>query len=278
MNNSQKNQLNLLDLPDEVLLAILRKLNMVDVLSSVNAVNRRFDRLTVDYSYVRHLDVTDIMCVSSLCNQSPPANSQVLSRICRKILPRICHLVHRLTVEECSAEEILAKNYPQLSSLSLLNFNEGTLLESLTGMIYNVARGTLKLIQLCLFILTPDDINLRNHLSKQITHLNIDIIATEEKNARTSEQIFALILSLCKELVDLNFCDVFPTRTRSIVLCGLPQQSYMSSTLIKLKITLSTFYDCLYLLNAHLNSLSTLILTVIAICDLEINLDESVSI
>ena len=127
--------MNILDLPDEILLAILKKLNMIDVLSSLSAVNRRFDRLTVDYCYIRHLDVTDILCISSLCNQSPSANSPAISRICRKILPRIRHRVHRLTVAECSAKEILAKNYPQLTSLSLINFEEETLLKSLTGII-----------------------------------------------------------------------------------------------------------------------------------------------
>lgn len=129
-----------------------------------------------------------------------------------------------------------------------------------------------------MLISIPDDIILRDLLTKQITHLNIDMTVTEEIHQRTATEIFALILLICEGLVDLNFCDVFPTRTCSIMLCGLPQESYMSSTLIKLKINLVTFYDCLYLLNAHLNCLSTLIITVAVIRDLELDLDRRVSI
>ena len=140
MCNTDNNPLNILDLPDEMFLVILKKLNMMYVLSSLNAVNRRFDRLAVDYSFVHHLDMTDMMSISSLYIQSPSANSQVVSRICRKILPRIHHLVHQLTVEEYSMKQILlSDNYPQLSSLSLVNFHEETLLKSLTGTIPNFA-------------------------------------------------------------------------------------------------------------------------------------------
>ena len=143
MHNSPKDQLNILDLPDEILLVILKKLNMIDVLSSLNAVNRRFDRLTVDYSYIRDLDVTDIVSISSLCNQPSSVNPQILCKICQKILPRIHHLVHQLTVEEHSMKQLLfATNYPQLFSLSLVDFHEETLLKSLTGMIFNFARRT----------------------------------------------------------------------------------------------------------------------------------------
>ena len=136
----------------------------------------------------------------------------------------------------------------------------------------------IRLISLLLYILTPADIILRNLLNKQVTHLNIDIIKTTEMCSRTFQQIFASILSLCEGLVDLNFCDVFPAQTHSIMLYGLSQESYMSSTLTKLKIHLATFYDCLYLLNAHLNCLSTLILTVGVIRDIGMDLDERVSI
>lgn len=140
MYNSSNNALNLLDLPDEILLIILKKLNMIHVLSSLNAVNRRFDRLAVDYSFVRHFDMTDMTNITSLCNHSPSINPQIVSRICQKILPRIHHLIHRLTIEEYWMKQILlATNYPQLCSLSLVNFDAETLLESLTGMIFNFA-------------------------------------------------------------------------------------------------------------------------------------------
>ena len=40
--------INILDLPDEMLLVIFNKLNMIDVLSSLVDVNERFNRLVFD--------------------------------------------------------------------------------------------------------------------------------------------------------------------------------------------------------------------------------------
>ncbi len=42
------NCLNILDLPDEILLIICSKMNIVDVLYSLVDVNQRFDRLVLD--------------------------------------------------------------------------------------------------------------------------------------------------------------------------------------------------------------------------------------
>ncbi len=134
MNNSNKNHLNLLDLPDEVLLVILKKLNMVGVFYSLADVNQRFNRLVLDSSYIRDLDMT----INSVYDQASIDTQEVLSSICQKILPCIHHQVHKLTVEECSMKQILlAVNYPQLYSLSLINFQKETLLQDLTGMAFN---------------------------------------------------------------------------------------------------------------------------------------------
>jgi hypothetical protein len=138
MNNSNNNHLNILDLPNEILLIILKKLNMVDVLYSLVDVNQRFDRLALDFLYVRDFDMTtDIMINNSLYNQTS-IETRFLSKICQQILPRIHHQVHKLTVEECSMKAILlAANYPQLYSLSLIHFEEEILHQCLTGMIFN---------------------------------------------------------------------------------------------------------------------------------------------
>ncbi|CAF0884063.1 unnamed protein product [Rotaria sordida] len=69
-------------------------------------------------------------------------------------------------------------NYPQLYSLSLVNFHEITLYEYLTGNLIH-----------------------RDLLAKQITHLNIDIKNPPELCLKTISKIFVLILSLCKKLI-----------------------------------------------------------------------------
>jgi hypothetical protein len=79
MNNLNKNYLNILDLPDEILSIIFHKLNMVDVLYSLVDVNRRFDRLALDSLYIRDLDITIIMAINSLYDHTSLVDNQVLS-------------------------------------------------------------------------------------------------------------------------------------------------------------------------------------------------------
>lgn len=139
------NRRNILELPDEVFLIILKKLNMVDVLDSLVYVNRRLDRLALDYLYIRDLDITGNMTSNSLCDQTSSNDTQVLSRICEKIVPRIYHQVHKLTVEPYSMKDILvAANYPQLYSLSLQHFPEEILYQYLTGIVLKCCSLELK--------------------------------------------------------------------------------------------------------------------------------------
>jgi len=110
---------------------------MVDVFYSLVDVNRRFDRLVFDSLYIHHLDMTTVMNINSAHDQSSSIDTQVLSEICSKVLPRIDHQVHKLTVEQDSMKRILlAANYGQLYSLSLINFQEEILYQYLTGILF----------------------------------------------------------------------------------------------------------------------------------------------
>ena len=136
MDHSNNHYCNLLDVPDEILFMTIKKLKMVDVFYSLVNVNRRFDRLALDPLYIHDLDMTDTMAINSMNDQTCSINTEDLSRICQQVLPRIHHEVHRLTLEEYSMKEILLPgNYPQLYSLSLLNFTEETLHQTLTGIV-----------------------------------------------------------------------------------------------------------------------------------------------
>ena len=129
--------IELIDLPDEILLFICKKMNIVDVLYSLVDVNQRFDRLVLDPLTIRNLDMT-LRTIKSVYNQTYSIDDEVLSRICDKILCRIHHQVNMLTVEPYSMKRILlAANYPQLYSLSLLNFQEKILYQYLTGTLFN---------------------------------------------------------------------------------------------------------------------------------------------
>ncbi len=134
MSTLDKTGINILDLPDEILLAISNKLNMVDVLYSLVGVNQRFDQLVLDPFYIHHLDLTD----KSLIKTKSSVNNEVLDRICEAILPRINREINKLTVDQHSLERILhAAVYPQLYSLSLVDFQQDKLLPYLIGILFN---------------------------------------------------------------------------------------------------------------------------------------------
>ncbi len=134
LDMNYSNNKYILDLPDEILLIIFKKLNIIDVLYSLVDVNQRFDRLALNPLYIHDLDMTTIMTNNSTYNQTFLIDTQVLSRICQKILSRIDHQIHKFTVEECSMKPILlAANYLQLYSLSFINFHEEILYQYLTG-------------------------------------------------------------------------------------------------------------------------------------------------
>jgi hypothetical protein len=116
MNILNNNDINILDLPNEMLLAIFNKLNMVHMLYSLVDVNQRFDQLVLDSLCIHHLDF--VVKRDDIHNSS--IDGHILDRICSKILPRINEKITKLTLEPHSMERIIsAVNYPQLHSLSL---------------------------------------------------------------------------------------------------------------------------------------------------------------
>jgi hypothetical protein len=132
MDTFNKNNLNILDLPDEVLLIIFKKLITIDALYSLVNVNKRFDRLVLNALHIRNLDTTN-MVIKSYYDRTFSISNNILSEICQKILPRIHHQLNELIVDQNSMEHILTVNYPQLDSLSLVNFPNEILFQYLKG-------------------------------------------------------------------------------------------------------------------------------------------------
>lgn len=256
--------LNLLDLPDEILLMILNHMTMLDVIHSLMDTNHRLDRLALDYLYTRHLNLSG----------SSNIKTQVLTRICDKILPQIHDQIHQLTVEQDSMRDVLsAAEYPKLSSLCLRQFDEEILYQSLTG---KILFSRLNFSDVCLGIL--DDLVLRSFLFKQITHLSIGLEQRKENKARVVTSIFPLILSLCDNLIDLNFGDMFPIQKFLTPTFYLQTKQFRSSTLTTLKINVENFADCLLLLDGRLESLSTLMINISFIFEPIIDIGQRVSL
>ncbi|CAF4345258.1 unnamed protein product, partial [Adineta steineri] len=155
MNNSYDNYPSIFSLPNEILFIIINKLNISDVIYSLVNVNERFVHLLFDPFYIQNLNIT-FMTMKSFYQRTFSLHEQVLSNICENILPNIHDQVKQLTIEEHSIERILTHNYPQLYSLSLVNFKEEILCQYIT-----------------------DHSALRELLTQQITHLNINIQSDE---------------------------------------------------------------------------------------------------
>ncbi|CAF3135867.1 unnamed protein product, partial [Rotaria sp. Silwood2] len=107
---------------------------MVDVLYSLVDVNERLNQLIFDPFYVLNLDMT----MKSSYDDTFSISDKVLDRICKNVLPRIHHHVNKLTVEPHSLKYILRNFniYPQLFSLSFINFQEEILYQYLTGILF----------------------------------------------------------------------------------------------------------------------------------------------
>ncbi|CAF3908588.1 unnamed protein product [Rotaria sordida] len=234
METSNNYNINILDLPDEILFAIFNKLNMIDVFYSLVDVNKRFNRLILDPFYIHNLDLT---VKHSLLQRVSPLDMQKIDTICKKILPKIHHHIYKLTVPSYLIESIINIDYPQLQSLSLVNFEEQKLLKYLTGeTVYRL-------------------------LTNQITHLSVDIVYDKNES-----NIFLLILSSGKHLTDLTFHNRFSSEhlgNPTFVLSSI----HISSTLNKLIVNVTTFDDCLYLLDGTLQSLTALIIDIISISE-----------
>ncbi|CAF3273585.1 unnamed protein product [Rotaria sp. Silwood2] len=104
------------DLPDEILMMILKKLHNSDVLYSLIDVNKRLDTIVKDSIFTNNLTLTTPF---NGLNQFPDT---IIDRFCREILPKINTRIQSLSVESSTMERILlATNYPNLHRLGIYN-------------------------------------------------------------------------------------------------------------------------------------------------------------
>ncbi|CAF1260334.1 unnamed protein product, partial [Adineta steineri] len=259
--------MNLLDLPDEILLCILHKMNVVDALYRQSGLHHRLDQLLFDAIYVRELDFT----IKSWDSSISPLNDLIIDKVCEKILSRINNKIIKLTIEPYAFERILNNiSYPKVSSLSLTNFSSKTLLQHLTGiMIINLnplniesILGNDALIQL---------------IVKQITHLNINIIdeiIDETDNNNDQLNVFELILSISKCLIEFTFHQSIKNNHQCLFIDHLSSTNPICSTLTKLDIEINTFDDCLSLLDGRFPSLSHFLVYVNYISSISSDIDK----
>lgn len=128
----QDNVVHILDLPKEILLFILKKLDNIDVLYSFLGINNQ--RLDIIAQEQMFSDALNFAPISQDTYEISSIFGSVLNRFCHDILPRIHRNVNSLIVESVSMECILsAGTYPNLTKLKLCNFNQEIILRYFTS-------------------------------------------------------------------------------------------------------------------------------------------------
>jgi hypothetical protein len=124
----KQSHVHLLDLPNEMLFNILKKLDNVDILYSLFGINnKRLDSIIQDEIFCNSLNFTSSVHETTIIDS-------ILGRFCNSILPRIQYNVKCLIVEPASMERILlATPYPNLTELKIFNFQQDTSLHYFTG-------------------------------------------------------------------------------------------------------------------------------------------------
>ncbi|CAF4071255.1 unnamed protein product [Rotaria sordida] len=223
--------IRLSDLPDEILIFILRKLYDVEVLYSLIGVNKRLNTLAYDSIFTTHLTLY------FLDKFIYPLPDPMLDRFRLQILPKIHHKVKWLNLESTSMERILlATNYPNLNGLGLYDID----------------------VDKALYLFNNDIVFARINRS-QISSLVIDISKDEEHIAVLKNDVNNIVFSkIFTMFINLQYLSFGPwTNLRPPSLFEMPYPSAISSNLLELHICGTFFTDLLYLLDGRFNQLHT---------------------
>ncbi|CAF1421913.1 unnamed protein product [Rotaria sp. Silwood1] len=121
----------LLDLPDEILLIIMKKLCSIDVLYSLLEVNKRLDKMARSLTHTKSLDFSSI----SSDHQFLSVHYPIINRFCNHILPQIHQNLEVLIVDQRWMEDILLTGqYSNIRMISIINCSPYTVYKYLAGM------------------------------------------------------------------------------------------------------------------------------------------------
>ncbi|CAF3943674.1 unnamed protein product [Rotaria sp. Silwood1] len=236
---SQSN-VDFLDLPNEILLHILKKLDNICVLYSLfGVINERFDSLLQDNIFTNTLNL-----LTNTADDKSSLIDPILNRFCIDILPRIHYNVKHLILESMSMKRILLiGTFPNLTHLKVFNFGRHIALNYFT------------------------DRSIFQHIFKhQITELileNSDQDSWIILSQQYTENVYARILTFFENLTHLSI-----VKSSSISgypplsIRGLPSTIFFSSILTKLDINVESINDCFHLLDGRLKQLTTFIVQI----------------
>ncbi|CAF4842747.1 unnamed protein product, partial [Rotaria sp. Silwood2] len=226
------------ELPNEILMIILKKLNNIDVHYSLQGFNQRLNQIIQDRIFTSRLTFVKWFSHNFIDLISCDT---ILNRFCSQILPEIGHKIQWLDLESSSMKYILcAAHYPNLFGLGLYNISEES------------AR-----------YLFTDEILSSGIFKNQITTLFTTIHNNNNNDdydemLLSTRNIFDYIFIFFTNLIDLTFYESSYKNRLPLYFADPPSHTFRSSTLLKLNVRIQSFDDCLYLLDGRFNQLHTL--------------------
>ncbi len=123
---------SILDLPNEILFTIFKKLNNVDLLYSLVGIHRKLDNVACDIKFTQALDLTKM----SSKGAGDSRTNKLLDRFCLYILPRIHNNVECLTVQACFVQRVIhASSYFNLRKITLVDLELNMAFHIFSGML-----------------------------------------------------------------------------------------------------------------------------------------------
>ncbi|UJR23576.1 hypothetical protein I4U23_026564 [Adineta vaga] len=212
------------NLPDEILLIILQKLNNYDVLYSFIGLDKRFGKILYDRIFTRNSSL-----IKSIHRSSCQFNI-ILDRFCLEILPKINDKIERLRIESLFLKRILlATNYPNLHTLDICEFEPET-----AGILFRDGSYLVNQFQ--------------NQISSIFIKLNPCKRRIDELGYITPDNISIFIRIFHSNYEQLAFLSTTP--------------SQFSSNLLELHVVVKSIFDCLCLLDGQFNQLHTFYVTI----------------
>ncbi|CAF1445879.1 unnamed protein product, partial [Rotaria magnacalcarata] len=246
----------IVDLPDEILVTIFKKLHHFDVLYLLVGVNKKLDNVACDVTFTRSIDLTTI----SLDKANDSRINSILNRFCIEILPRIQKRMECLTIQACFLQRVYhANDYVNLRIISSISNSKWLLIFSLVCHLITQCLMNRTISYVCYIFL--EKCSFIHVFKDQITHLSVKISDEIRNELRLKlltdiyNCIFALIANL--KYLDLSVNDNYFLR-RSL-LSGLSSTTFSSSSIVHLNIKMNNFDDCRYLLDGRLTQLHVFI-------------------
>ena len=131
---NQHNVRHLLDLPNEILYLILKKLDNIDVVYSLLGINNQ--RLDIMAQEEIFTNILNFVIISQSTGEISSMSDSILNRFCISILPRIHRNVKSLILDSVTMERVLLTGtYPNLTELKFFNFNQSAVSSYFIGKI-----------------------------------------------------------------------------------------------------------------------------------------------